>query len=389
MKRLLSLICIVTLFSGSFIFVPKTETKADSIKHIQLTLTPSYTKVKIKWPKKKKVSYFKIYKVKIGKKTVSSNGYTIKKKKFKLLKKIAGNKKSFTDKAVKENKEYAYYIEGYNKNGLKYTSYTDSYLSTYVGLSQPTITTYYSDNYTNGAHHVYFHVYPGNGIAPKKFMIYRKDSGDSKYKQIKLKPFVNSDDDPSVYCDGNLSSNITYKYKVRSYYKKGKKKKYSKYSSVYKVTPCNEDAKFDISTVTPAGTNIYEFVIKLTGDFDNGKTTFYYQTGSTDDTYSFTDLSNNNYKYLASVSEYSLNGTTWNSLKNSPFTTVSSETFYLKIKLSKMEDDTTPNIIFGGAGEKSSVLELTSPHYSSPNSGSTNVSFDLTKGKGTAYVYND
>ncbi len=392
MKKIISYLLIVVLVTGSFSFQTESNVQASSTKYISLTLTPSYTKVKLKWSKKKGVSYYKIYKVKVDKKSVTSQD-TIKKKKYKFLKKISGTKKSYTDKKVKVNQEYAYYIEGYAKKKgkyvLRYTSFSTMYTSAFVGLKRPNIYRYYEDDPTNTANQVFFHIGYGNGIKPQKYLVYRKASNESKYKKIKLKQYQNENEDLSLYRDGTVKPNITYKYKVQSYYKTKKKKYTSKYSKIYTITPCNEKALFKVESLTAPGTNVQEFVLKLTGDFANGTSIFYYEEDRLEDTYYCRDSSDFAHSYVVTISEYSNDNKTWHSLKGTSVSTKSDETLYLKFKLSKDPEDTSPNYVFGGNTGSASFIEMDSPDYDGPNGGSSLARFDLIEGTGYINEYTD
>ena len=394
MKKLIALTLSLSLVLTSLIgFGTPVKTKASGTKQIMLELKPALNKVKLKWPKKKGVSYYTIHKVTVTKKVVKDD-YYIAKKKYKKVAKVSGKKTSFKDKSVKTNKRYAYFIQGYKKKGskstLKYTSYTEIYNDAYTGLDKPTIFRYYSDNFENDAHVAYFHLSYGTGINPTKTYVYRKAADEKSYTKFKFKAMPNSDDDPLVYCANKLRSNIKYTFKVKTYYKKGKKKYSSKYSSTYKITPCNSSAKFFASTPTPAGTSVQEFVVKLSGDVDNGKTTFHYYNNSEDDLYHYTDTSNVNSTYMVAITEYSYDGIVWKSLKNTTVSTKSNEIIYLKFKMSKLEDDTTPYYNFGANNKNYSQLDLVSSiTYYGPNNGSTNGRIDLVDGTAMFHQYND
>lgn len=394
MKKIIALTLSLSLVLTSVIsFGTPIKTKASGTKQIMLELKPYLNKVKLKWPKKKGVSYYTIHKVKVTKKVVKDD-YYIAKKKYKKVATVSGKKTSFKDKSVKTNKRYAYFIQGYKKKGskstLKYTSFTEIYNDAYTGLDKPTIFRYYSDNFENDAHVAYFHLSYGSGINPTKTYVYRKAADEKSYTKFKFKAMPNSDDDPLVYCANKLRSNIKYTFKVKTYYKKGKKKYSSKYSSTYKITPCNSSAKFSATTPTAAGVRVDEFIVKLAGHVDNGKTTFYYYSSSDDDYYSYTDTSNVHKEYGVAITEYSMDGTNWKSLKNTTVTTKSNEIIYLKFKMIKREDDTSTDYIFGANNPTYSMVELGSAvSYDGPNSGSTMGRIDLTNGTAIFHEYND
>lgn len=396
MKKLLSYCIVIALVVTSFTgWSMQTSKASDSIKTAPLNLVCYFNKVKIKLPKRKNVAFYKIYKVRVTKKVVKSNGYEIARKKYKKLATVSASKKSYNDKKVKRNKEYAYFIDGYKKKkggkySLVFTTYRDMYDSAYTGLVKPDITSQYSDNYNNDATYVHFHISSSAGIKPTKYIVYRKASTETKYKKLKIKPMPNSDDDPTLYGDSGLTPNTTYKYKAKAYYKKGKKKYYSKYSNVFKITPCNDVAKFTVTSLTEPGNNVSEFVLKVAGQKNNGKTKFYYTSSGEDyDEYRLTDNTDKNSSYWIRVTEYSLDNKVWKSLKDTSITTMSNEIIYLKFQMTRKSDDTSSEFNYGSNKAKRSELEMSSISYAGPNPGSSKLYFDIAKGTGTASTYTD
>lgn len=105
-------------------------------------------------------------------------------------------------------------------------------------------------------------VYLDEGVAPTGYEIYRK-SGDESYKKI---ADVKSNEFYIKYTDDTVEPGKEYTYKMRAYKEIGKKTIYSEYSETYSDDTFYVSGCFLLETLTPAGENTTEIVVKLTND---------------------------------------------------------------------------------------------------------------------------
>lgn len=247
MKKLLSTVLCFALVIGVFAGFQAKPVKAwdSEVQGLSIYFPKvTYKSVKISCMRAPEAKSFTIYRAdatklyKKGKRKLEANKY----KKIATVKAKSEYFK-YTDKKVKKNRFYAYYVKGYvEENGKKilaYNSFDDDqheYEGQYTGLDKPDVFIFYSDDaHVPTAKKIWFAVSFGWGVKPQKCTIYRKGPKDTKYKKVKLKVYKNVEKHLFLYKDTKVKANKYYKYKVRSYYKLGKKKYYSKKSDVFKV----------------------------------------------------------------------------------------------------------------------------------------------------------
>ena len=241
MKRIISFVTVLALVFSLAVGIQVKPIKADNpVDSWYIMVTPNTNSIRLDWEKLNYCKKINIFRADVTKK-YKKNGtaFKLSKKKFKKIASISGKATSFKNTTVKKKRCYAYYIDMYLKVDGKlvkeFTSYSSYKDIGYVGFEKPVVVGSSSDNYETTEKQIFFRADYGKGIKPKKFYIYRKGPGDKEYKKIKLKPQSNSDDYDFLYCDTNVEANKYYKYKVRGYLKKGKKKYYTKYSKVVKL----------------------------------------------------------------------------------------------------------------------------------------------------------
>ena len=216
-------------------------------------------KVKLSW-KKQAVDEYRIYRAD------SADGN------YRLLAKVSGNKKSYTDKTAVANKEYDYLIKGYKKKNGKLTCvYKNNSLYAYTGLAPLWGTYDYCETKTKPtAIPLTVHLEKYN-LHPSGVELYRK-TGSNKYIKIKtVKPKKNQY--TLKYTDRNVKKGKTYYYKLR-YYKviKGRKV-YSEYSQPLKLRAVNYIGDYTMKTLTKGDQQVTSLEFSLTSNKGNGTMT--------------------------------------------------------------------------------------------------------------------
>lgn len=242
MKKIICYLLTMALMIGMVASVEVAPVKAKTIDPPPYSIyaAPTMKTVKLSWEKSNNVKKIIIYRADITKKYKKDRFVKLKKKSFKRIATLSGKTTKMTDKKVKKKRYYAYYFKAVLKkkwDGKK--TYCDFdkkwYTKAYVGLEKPDLSCNGTDEYRTNDKVVYLSVDSEFGVLPKKYLVYRKGENDKKYKKIKVKYQPNDDEKPYFYADKNVEANKTYKYKVKAYLKKGKKKYYSKFSKAVKV----------------------------------------------------------------------------------------------------------------------------------------------------------
>ncbi len=388
-KIIVSLLVVVMIITGMSFTPQKVEAKKS-------WWSGAYQKknsIQVKWDKYKKATKYEIYRA-------SSKKYDtlLKKSKFKKIKTIRNrNTKKYTDKKIKFNSYYAYYVKVYKGKKV----YADSYYKNsqdFVckGLSAPELSiSTNEDHFTNNKYEIHFDIYNTyrGATFSKNFEFYRKQKGDSKFKKISLKK-VNSYE----YYDENLTKGRNYLYKVRCYTKKkNKKKQYSMFSDVKEVYAGNYYGQYNVKTINPASgeynTNYLETVIEVNSlSVLNGKTILKGDGGNASYQVNTGENGKNEkwHYYYAKVIGYSYDNNNYQSLPKQGIDLNGKRT-YLKISLRTRsdwgkEDDDYMNerIIYGGNNCEyvDSYLDLSNyVTYYGPGEPYSNCSFNLKTGK--------
>lgn len=390
MKRIIVSLLVMVMIITGISFVPQ---KVDAKGYVWCSTHPKKNSVQVKWDKVKKATKYVIYRA-------SSKNYSadLKKSKFKKIKTIwNGKTKKYTDKKVKFNKYYAYYVKVYKGKKVYGDSYNNSSQDfACKGLSTPEL--YFNtneDHFADNKYEIHFGLYDSNRGATfsKKFEFYRKQKGESKYKKISLKKV-----DSTEYYDSNLTKGQTYYYKAKCYTKKGKKKKYSMFSETKAVFAGNYNAQYKVTTIRPESgqyNNVknMDIVIKVDSMSTlNGKTILC-QSGDSYASYSVnTGGSGSNeqwHYYYAKVVGYSYNDKIYNAIPKKGIDLNGKDT-YLKISLKTRsdwgndEDYMNERIVFGGNNCEyaSSYLDLSGlVTYYGPGEPSSYCNLNLKTGK--------
>lgn len=292
-RNLLIVLCFSMLFAVSM------PIQSQAAKLLSSSLkVEGENKVKLSW-KKQAVDEYRIYRAN------SYNGN------HKLLAKVSGKKKSYTDKTVAANKEYHYIIKGYKKkNGKLKCVYKDNGQSAYTGLEKPS---WYENAQCDTkvkptAIPLKVGLKPWN-LHPSGVELYRK-TGGNKYKKIKTIN-VKKNQYTLKYTDRNVKKGKTYYYKLR-YYKVVKGKKvYSEYSQPLKLSAVNYIGDYTMKTLTKGDQQVNSLEFSLTSNKGNGTITF--KSGSRDYySYSYTEKNSGDYITMdMSLTAYSFDNKNW------------------------------------------------------------------------------
>ena len=386
MKRMISTLMVLTLFITSFVFVPeKVEAKTFSS-----TGHPKMNSIVIKWPKKKKAVKYIIYRTTFKYQEPGVEYKSPKKSKFKKVKATSIN--SFKDYKVKKNKYYIYYINAIGSKGsVISSSYKEDVENAYCkALERPYI---YSngngEDYTNDSKHLNLTIRPGSwGYLPKKYkyQIFRRLKNEKKFKKIAtVKNTV------ECFCDTKIKATKTYVYKVRSYYKKGKKKYYSKFSNTETMSAFDFSTSFKIQTLTKSGVydqDELEVFLKLY-DYKKTAADSYLLNQAVD--YLSTDSKGNRYQLEIFMHEYSYDQKNWKIIPTDGIKIPRTKPIYIKAILSKGREKA---IVFAGDDKANYSESLVDAEgglldYRNDSYGYTSSQFNLLKNRGSGYRESD
>lgn len=290
-RNLVIILCFSILFAAGVPVQSQAAVLPTSLK------VEGENKVKLSW-KKQAVDEYRIYRAN------SSNGN------YRLLAKVSGKKKSYTDKTVAANKEYYYIIKGYKKkNGKLKCVYRDSGLSAYTGLEKPSWGEYA---------HCYTKVKPtaipltvqlyNHSLHPSGVELYRK-TGGNKYKKIKTMN-LKKNQYTLKYTDRNVKKGKTYYYKLRYYNVVKGRKVYSEYSRPLKLSAVNYIGDYTMKTLTKGDQQVNSLEFGLTSNKGNGTMTF--KSGSGEYSYCYTEKNSGDYITMdMSLTAYSFDNKNW------------------------------------------------------------------------------
>lgn len=238
MKKVVSIVLSTALVFSLLVGVQVKPTKVDAaVDSMYFEATPKLDKVKLNWYTSKKVNKFAIYRADVTK-LVKKGKYKLAKKKYKKIKTLSKKKQKFTDKKVKVNHYYAYYINAYKKKKgkkkLVATSFSKTFLEVCVGVDKPMLKlNSYEDEY-DPEKCIIFDIASGEGVKTSKFIVYRKGPGEKAFKKVnvEIKPSSHGEGDTYWCFDKNVVAKKAYQYKAKAYIVKGGKKIISKFSDV-------------------------------------------------------------------------------------------------------------------------------------------------------------
>lgn len=272
MKRILASLLILIMFIVGISF---SSQKTEAEEYIYSVVYAHKNSILVKWVKYRKATKYVIYRAASKK----CDGL-IKRSKFKKIKTIKNRKvNKYNDKKIKFSRYYTYYIKVF-KGKKVYTDTYSPYDQDYAckGLSPPELfNSTNEEDVTHGKLQICLYVDSNARGAKKakKFVLYKKQKGQKKYKKITLKKISGH------YYDTNITKGKTYYYKAKSYKKKkGKKKFYSMYSNVLKVSAVDFKGQFNVNTISPISgiykANYLQAIIKVKSlNKYNGKTVLY------------------------------------------------------------------------------------------------------------------
>ncbi len=357
MKKIIAYLIALTLLVTSII--PINYVSASDVPYMTLEFKPSMNSIKLKWEKIKGATNFKIYKVECTKK-VETNAKAYKMKKYKLLANVF-KKRTYTDKKVKINHAYAYYIKAYKKKKLIASSFSKGYMNyEYAGLAMPLAEN--RDNGEDGANtpnRLNVVVFRDTGVLPDKYIYYRKGPGEKKFKKLgtlkgKKKKYY------YTYSDKTVTPLKEYTYKVRAVKKYKKKNIYSTYSQKVKIKAVNSDPILKVETLTRAG-NLDQFVIKVTsadkynGDLIIDKDAAY---GNID---YICNVDGDDIEFSGKIIAYSEDNVDWAKFSDSKYILTPEKSIYLKIGIKKSQYDPPELVpVFGGDTASLSILNVSS-----------------------------
>ena len=238
MKKVLSIVLSFALVFGLLIGVQVKPVKVDAaVGTISLEMAPKLDKVKLSWYTEKNAKKYVIYRADVTK-LVKKGKEKLAKKKYKKIKTLSKKKLKFTDKKVKKNRYYAYYINAYKKKKgkkkLLATSFSKSFTSTFVGVDKPRLTLSSYDDYYDPEKCIIFDIVTGDGVPTSKYVVYRKGPGEKEFKKanVEVRPATHGEGNSYNCFDKDVVTKQAYQYKAKAYIVKGGKKIYSKFSNV-------------------------------------------------------------------------------------------------------------------------------------------------------------
>lgn len=261
------ILAIATLISLSFFSFNNTDAKKIYSGRVKTKVTLHSAALKWGVPKKakKKVDYFVIYKKKVTKaykKTIKKKKYGVKlpsENKYRKIKKVSKNTRSFTNKKLKKNQCYSYFVKGFkkkkgkdtlvyqSKKGNAVTGVVPAYIyegnEDYVAVTQSSAKFNWLDNPISKTRGV--KIYRIDLLAKVKGGKYKKvDSLNKKQIYDKYTQYM-------LYAD-KLKRGKKYYFKAKSYAKiNGKKLTKMTRPLVYKIV--NDNAKVIVKSLTKAG----------------------------------------------------------------------------------------------------------------------------------------
>ena len=360
-------------------------------KRFSSSLTANLKSITVTWKKAKGAQKYVVYRA-----NVKRNDDTPKKSKFKKIKTLRNRK--YTDKKVKKNKYYAYYINAVKNGKVIKTTFNNYYMDNKCkGFERAIIgNAGYGENYTNSCKKLYFYTDVGyNGYMPKKikYIFYKKiKDAKGKAKKITLKKTKDG-----FYYDNKVEAGKTYQYKCKAYVKKGKKKCYSKISKMLEIPAVNFHGSYKIETLTKSGTygKELEAVFKVTkGKKYDGTTVFLNNVSDEfDDSYCCYEKKDapesQQHRYGIQFTQYSEDGKTWKDIPKDGVELSSSKALYLKAKITIKKESKETSIVFAGNDSKYYYSAIESYgrllEYQGPGVGEGYANFDLIKGTGSSY----
>ena len=375
---------VLTMVASIIAFAPNNV----QAKRFSSSLKANLKSITVTWKQAKGAQKYVVYRA-----NVKRNEDTPEKSRFKKIKTLHTRK--YTDKKIKKNKYYAYYVDAIKNGKVIKTTFNDYYMDHKCkGLERAQLLNGgYGENHTNSCKKLYLYTDVGyNGYSPKKpkYVFYRKvKNSKTAAKKMTLKKTRDG-----MYCDNKVKPGKTYQYRCKAYVKKGKKKYYSKISKIVEIPAVNFHASYKIESLTKSG--IYdtelEAVFKVTkGKKYDGTTVFLNSTSQDfDDAYCCREKYNSEeHRYNIQFIQYSEDGETWKYIPKDGVKLSSSKALYLKAKITIKKDSKETSIVFLGSDSKYyySAIEAYGQliKYCGPGVGDAYADFDLINETGSSY----
>lgn len=223
--------------------------------YFELTATAaSVSEVRLTWNSQKNISQYKIYRA--VEDPEQGTG------KYKLIAKISGKRKSYTDKKLKQEQSYSYIVKSYKNKKLV----SESYASAYTGLVC-TFDDYQHAEAARSPKFISLKLHSEGGIKPTGYIIYRKEMGIKGYKKIAT---VKKNAYNLVYKDKTVTAGKKYRYKVKTYLTVGKKKYYSALTDFEQMSAINQTGKYTVRIDSSIACKDNQTVYKITSKKYNG-----------------------------------------------------------------------------------------------------------------------
>lgn len=358
MKRhsfLFVLFAMVTIVLVSFISFNKTEAKkiySGSVK-TKVTLHSATLKWSVSKKAKKKVDYYVVYKKKVTKaykKTIKKNRESIKlpaDSKYKKIKKVSKNVRTYTNNKLKKNQCYSYFVKGFKKKKGKDTlvfhskkgnavtgvvpAYIDEWVEDFLHITQDSATFEYYDTPISRTRGI--KIYRIDLLVKVKGGKYKKKSSLNK-KQIYAKY------DQYFLSAEKLKRGKKYYFKAKSYAKiNGKKLTKTTSPLVYKLV--NDNAKIKVKSMTKPGlTDNAVLKISSTSKY-NGVIRFAKKYNSVEDQEYIAKSKDGKTKVDARylITMYSRDNKTWHKLTNKIVKLKPKKSIYIKVEFLDDIDD--------------------------------------------------
>ena len=375
---------VLTLATTVITFTPNNV----QAKRFSSSLTANLKSITVTWKQAKGAQKYVVYRANVKRKDD-----TPKKSKFKKIKTLYTRK--YTDKKVKKNKYYAYYINAIKNGKVIKTTFNKYYMDNKCkGFERAQLLNGgYGENHTNSCKKLYLYTDVGyNGYMPKKikYVFYRTVKGT---KCTAKKMYLKKTRD-GIYYDNKVNAGKTYQYRCKAYVKKGKKKYYSKISKMVEIPAVNFHASYKIESITKPGTYGKEleaiFKISQAKKYDGTTVFFNKYSDEFDDAYCcYEKKDTQEHRYDIQLIQYSEDGKNWKDIPNKGVELSSSKTLYLKAKITIKKDSKETSIIFAGNDSKYYYSAIESYgrllEYNGPGNGEGYANFDLIKGTGSSY----
>ncbi|MBO6047754.1 MAG: hypothetical protein J6P61_08445 [Erysipelotrichaceae bacterium] len=367
-KKILSYLVIMVLFMASITACskPSEDTKAETMS---LSMSAAIDSVKLKW-EKQDVDHYEIcrclYEEDAETLPVASD--------YETVAEVAADQTKYNDTTAEPGVLYCYIIRGYKevngKKTLAYTSFSeDSCEYECAGLGKPDLLNGgYGEFQTNTSEKLYLFAQCYTGIEPSKYIVYRKKSDETEFKELKR---VNGTNE---IVDDTVEAGVTYDYKIKGY-KKIKDQTYeSPESNVLTLQAVECIAHYRVHTVELTGE---ELTISIKSNKGNGDTIFYPKA----DNQSANTNDEDEPDYGAYFKQYSKDNKVWYDITKDGVTLKGGESIYLKLGIDKYKDSEE----IGFTEEDEFVFAESEVNYK--GSGAGHSVFEISLKDGTAKAY--